>query len=182
MQRTIVPASSPGFFAQVATLSVRAAAEELTRRGVPTPSGGRAGGTRRRWPGCGRGWRREPARRLLRPGGSVRPRRQRRGRSPFREVGPGRVGLQDQLAGRNAIRKCAHSGRASLRFAMTDGLVRVALEWNVRVGSHHPQVETDNADSFPLIKHFRIDRVLPDRLAVEYAEHVVGGLHRHAID
>jgi DNA invertase Pin-like site-specific DNA recombinase len=28
-------------FAQVATLSVRAAAEELTRRGVPTPSGGR---------------------------------------------------------------------------------------------------------------------------------------------
>jgi hypothetical protein len=27
-------------FAQVATLSVRAAAEELTRRGVPTPSGG----------------------------------------------------------------------------------------------------------------------------------------------
>ena len=29
---------------------------------------------------------------------------------------------------------------------------------------------------------FRIDRILPDRLAVEYAEHVVGGLHRHAID
>jgi hypothetical protein len=28
-------------FAQVATLSVRVAAEELTRRGVPTPSGGR---------------------------------------------------------------------------------------------------------------------------------------------
>jgi hypothetical protein len=28
-------------FAQVARLSVRAAAEELTRRGVPTPSGGR---------------------------------------------------------------------------------------------------------------------------------------------
>ena len=28
-------------FAQVATFSVRAAAEELTRRGVPTPSGGR---------------------------------------------------------------------------------------------------------------------------------------------
>jgi DNA invertase Pin-like site-specific DNA recombinase len=28
-------------FAQVATLSVRAAAEELTRRGVPAPSGGR---------------------------------------------------------------------------------------------------------------------------------------------
>jgi DNA invertase Pin-like site-specific DNA recombinase len=28
-------------FAEVATLSVRAAAEELTRRGVPTPSGGR---------------------------------------------------------------------------------------------------------------------------------------------
>ena len=27
---------------------------------------------------------------------------------------------------------------------------------------------------------FRIDRILPDRLAVEYAEHVVGGLHRHA--
>jgi hypothetical protein len=28
---------------------------------------------------------------VLRPGGSVRPRRQRRGRSPFREVGPGRA-------------------------------------------------------------------------------------------
>ena len=35
-------------------------------------------------------------------------------------------------------------------------------------------------NSFRLIKHFRIDRVLPDRLAVEYAEYVVSGLHRHA--
>src|SRR5215469_3949324 len=37
-------------------------------------------------------------------------------------------------------------------------------------------------DSFPLIEHFRVDRVLSDWLAVEYAEHVVGGLHPHAID
>ena len=34
----------------------------------------------------------------------------------------------------------------------------------------------------PLIQHFRIHRVLPDWLAVEYAEYVVRGSHRHAID
>ena len=57
-------ASEPArVFAQVATLSVRAAAEELTRRGVPTQA--TAGGTRRRWPGCGRGWRCEPVRRCF---------------------------------------------------------------------------------------------------------------------
>src|SRR5262249_37940922 len=37
-------------------------------------------------------------------------------------------------------------------------------------------------DFLPIIEHFRIDRVPPDRLAVEYAEHVVGGFHPHAID
>ena len=40
-----------GAFETVSALSVRAAAEELTRRGVPAQSGG--GGTQRRWCGSG---------------------------------------------------------------------------------------------------------------------------------
>src|SRR5947208_1453267 len=50
--------------------------------------------------------------------------------------------MQHQLAGRRAVRNWApECARLRGALAVTNDIVRVSLEWDMRKGSHHPQVE-----------------------------------------
>ena len=87
--------------------------------------------------------------------------------------------MQHQLAGREAVGKCAPQRlRLVGGLAVTNGVIRVALERDVRIGSHHPHIERivqkqirqDGADDAPNAKgNFSFERVICDwrtRIAV----------------